>query len=101
MTNLPMIFLKKIKCDILIQILPTSPFVTEEEIVNFTNKIVREGLDTLISVEHKQIACIYKNKSINFEKLKRNPPSQTMRPVMAYATALMGWREKKFIEKYA
>ena len=91
-------FLKKTKCEILIQILPTSPFITEEEIINFTNKIVKDGLDTLISVEHKQIACIYEDKSINFEKLKRNPPSQTMKPVKAYATALMGWRRIKYME---
>jgi CMP-N-acetylneuraminic acid synthetase/quercetin dioxygenase-like cupin family protein len=91
-------FLKNIECDVLIQILPTSPFLTEQEIKNFVNKMINDALDTLVSVEYKQIACVYEGESINFDKLKKNPPSQTMTPVMSYATALMGWNSSKFIE---
>jgi CMP-N,N'-diacetyllegionaminic acid synthase len=90
-------FLKNIQCDILIQILPTSPFITEEEITGFTKKIIDESLDTLVSVEHKQIACVYENNPINFDKSAKNPPSQTMTPIKSYATALMGWKSTKFI----
>lgn len=91
-------FLKNIESDILIQILPTSPFLTKEEIECFVAKMQDESLDTLVSVEHKQIACIYENKPVNFDKLAKNPPSQTMTPVKAYATALMGWKSDKFME---
>lgn len=91
-------FLKKIDCDVLIQILPTSPFLGVEEINNFVNHMVANSLDTLISVEHKQIACVYENQPVNFDKLVVNPPSQTMTPVKAYATVLMGWRSVKFME---
>lgn len=96
-------FLEHIECEVLIQILPTSPFLTPEEIVKFTQKMVSEKLDTLISVEHKQIACVYKGEPVNFEKLKVNPPSQTMEPLKVYATALMGWRSDVFqknMQKY-
>ena len=89
-------FLENIECEVLIQILPTSPFLTPEEIVEFTQKMVNEKLDTLISVEHKQIACVYNSEPVNFEKLKVNPPSQTMEPLKVYATALMGWRSDVF-----
>ena len=91
-------FLQNIECDILIQILPTSPFLTREEINSFVNNMIESDLDTLISVEHKQIACVYDRKAINFDKFAKNPPSQTMTPVMSYATALMGWKSNKFIE---
>ena len=91
-------FLNNIECDVLIQVLPTSPFLTEKEIKGFVNKIIDNDLDTLVSVEHKQIACLYQDKPINFDNLKKNPPSQTMTPVMSYATALMGWKSSKFIE---
>ena len=91
-------FLDNIECDVLIQVLPTSPFLTEKEIKSFVNKMVDNDLDTLVSVEHKQIACLYKDKPINFDNLKKNPPSQTMTPIMSYATALMGWKSSKFIE---
>ena len=89
-------FLRNVECDVLIQILPTSPFLTETEIISFTNHMVEKSLDTLISVEHKQIACVYEGKSINFDKLVVNPPSQTMVPIRAYATVLMGWTSSSF-----
>jgi CMP-N-acetylneuraminic acid synthetase/quercetin dioxygenase-like cupin family protein len=96
-------FIKNIECDVLIQILPTSPFITGEEIKAFAEMMVKRNLDTLISVEHKQIACVYQGEAVNFDKLAKNPPSQTMTPVMAYATALMGWKVTKYhenMEKY-
>ena len=91
-------FLQNISCDILIQILPTSPFILKDEIIDFVKKMVEKNFDTLVSVEHKQIACLFENNPINFDQLKQNPPSQTMTPVMAYATSLMGWRSDKFIQ---
>ena len=61
-------FLNNIECDILIQVLPTSPFLTEQEIKDFVNKMITDALDSLVSVEHKQIACVYRGESINFDK---------------------------------
>ena len=91
-------FLSNIDCDILIQVLPTSPFITQKEIESFVNIMTSGDLDTLVSVEHQQIACLYQGSAINFDNLKKNPPSQTMTPVMSYATALMGWRSSKLLE---
>ena len=88
--------MKKIKGDILIQILPTSPLITTKEIEEFTNYMIKKKLETLISVEHKQIACLYENKTLNFDKFKKNPPSQKMTPIKAYATVLMGWEYNSF-----
>ena len=90
-------FLENIHCDILIQILPTSPFITKKEIESFYKYMIKQKLNTLISVEEKQIACLYKSKPINFKTLSPNPPSQNMIPVKSYATVLMGWSRKKFI----
>ena len=91
-------FINKIKCDLLVQVLPTSPFITKEDILKFVNKIQDEDLETLISVKKNQIACIYRNSPINFDKNRVNPPSQTMEPIFSYATALMGWKTKSFIQ---
>jgi CMP-N,N'-diacetyllegionaminic acid synthase len=96
-------FMNNHKGDILIQILPTSPLITSKEIEAFTKYMLENKVETLISVEHKQIASVYKNNPINFEKLKKNPPSQTMEPIKAYATVLMGWEYTRFkanIKKY-
>ena len=96
-------FMINIDGDILIQILPTSPLISETEIVKFVQEMVNKNHDTLISVEHKQIACVYKSEPLNFDRLKVNPPSQNMEPIMAYATVLMGWKYDVFktnMEKY-
>ena len=96
-------FISNIKGDLLIQILPTSPLIKPIEIKNFVNEIINSKYDTLISVEHKQIACLYENQAINYDKCKINPPSQNMEPIKAYATALMGWTYnsfKKNMKKY-
>lgn len=89
-------FVNNVEGDILVQILPTSPLLDSAEIKGFVNQMVDKKIDSLISVEHKQIACLYGNEALNFDKRKINPPSQTMEPVMAYATALMGWRFDNF-----
>ncbi len=91
-------FMEKIPGDILVQVLPTSPLISLQEICEFADMMKSGKYDTLISVEHKQIACLFEDKEINFDKLAPNPPSQTMTPVQAYATALMGWRYDKFKE---
>lgn len=90
-------FITNIKGDILIQILPTSPLISLNEINSFVNSMINKKYDTLVSVEEKQIACVYKNKEINFNKKKKNPPSQTMEPIKVYSTVLMGWTYNQFI----
>lgn len=89
-------FINNVEGDVLIQILPTSPLITAEEIENFTRHMLDKNLDTLISVEESQIACLYKGEPLNFSRLKINPPSQEMTPVLAYATVLMGWTYESF-----
>lgn len=91
-------FVENTNGDILIQILPTSPFITHEDISRFVDKMVGDNLDSLISVQKHQIASLYKREPINFSLLKPNPPSQTMEPVFSYTTALMAWTYDSFKE---
>ena len=89
-------FLKNIKCDIVIQLLATSPFITSNEIINFTKNMIQKKYDTLISVHNIQIECVYKNQAINFNKKKFTPPSQELEPIKAYACGIMGWKSEDF-----
>lgn len=91
-------FLKNVDCDILIQLLPTSPFIIPEQIVSFTKKMTEEKLDTLISVNNQQIECIYNKSPINFNQKDITPPSQDLNPVQAYACGLMGWRKTNYLK---
>lgn len=89
-------FLEKHECDIIIQLLPTSPFLQAEEIMSFIDAMVAENHETFISVEPIQIACVYQGKPINFDQGIKNPPSQTITPVLSYASAIMGWKSEAF-----
>ena len=91
-------FINNTDGDILIQLLPTSPLITDEEILRFVKEMLRSKFDTLISVNNHQIAAIYNNQPINFELMEPHRSSQEMIPIQSYATVLMGWAYKKFKE---
>ena len=89
-------FVKNVDGDVLIQILPTSPLLTVEDITSFVNQMLENKFDTMVSVVKHQIACIYDGKPVNFKLLEPHISSQLMKPVYSYATALMGWTYKSF-----
>jgi CMP-N-acetylneuraminic acid synthetase/quercetin dioxygenase-like cupin family protein len=90
-------FLNKNDCDKLIQLLPTSPFISPKEIKDFVSYMDDENLDTLISVSKQQIECIYQGLPINFDQKKPTPPSQDLEPVNSYACGIMGWKKENFL----
>jgi CMP-N-acetylneuraminic acid synthetase len=89
-------FIKNTDGDILIQILPTSPLLTTNEVRSFVDEMIKNDYDTLISVIDHKIACIYDGKPVNFKLLEPHISSQLMRPVQSYATVLMGWKYESF-----
>jgi len=84
-------FMNSNSCDILVQVLATSPFTSAEEIKDFTETMIKQNLDTLISVVNQQIECVYDGEPINFDQKRQSPPSQELNPVRSYACSLMGW----------
>ena len=96
-------FVKNVPGDIIVQLLPTSPLITPQEINGFVSEMVNSEYDTLVSVENHQIACVYKGKPVNFDFFEPHRPSQAMVPVQSYATVLMAWTYSSFLrnmEKY-
>ncbi len=91
-------FLQNTKCDKVVQLLPTSPFINSQEIREFTQKIKNDIFQTVVSVKNVQIECLYENHPLNFSPTEITKPSQQVQPVKAYACALMGWDRKKYIE---
>ena len=91
-------FINNIAGDILIQILPTSPLITINEIKDFVDYMLTNNFDTLVSTIEHQIAGIFKDKPINFKILEPHISSQDMHPVETYATVLMGWKYTNFKE---
>lgn len=96
-------FIEKNPCDLLIQLLPTSPFLSPEEIYNFVQEMKDKSYETLISVKNEQIECVYDGGPINFEQRGQTLPSQQLKPIQVYACGIMGWdteRLKANMEKY-
>lgn len=91
-------FIKNVSGDILVQLLPTSPLITPDEIRGFVCHMEEGGYDTLVSVEDHQIACIYEGRPVNFKLTESHRSSQAMVSVQSYATVLMAWTYKSFLE---
>lgn len=91
-------FLEKNETDILIQLLPTSPFIEPEDIRGFVDTMIKGGYETLISVKNEQIESIFESKPINFDPLKITPLSQDLRPVHCYACGIMGWEKDRYLK---
>ena len=91
-------FINNIECDVLLQLLPTSPFITSEDIDSFLKEMFESGAETMISTTNIQIEALFDNNPINFDQKSQTPPSQMLTPVKAYACGIMGWNCKKFRE---
>lgn len=91
-------FIKNTEGDILIQLLPTSPLISPDEIKSFVYEMINKEFDTLVSVVNHQIACVYNSTPVNFKYLEPHISSQDMIPVQSYATVLMGWTYVSFKE---
>lgn len=93
-------FLKKKNCDYVIQLLPTSPFISPKTIQKFYNKVKTKKFNSIISIKKIQIECLFKNKPINFSNIKKTPRSQDLESVNAYACGIMAWNKKVFIKNF-
>lgn len=91
-------FMSNINGDLLIQLLPTSPFITTKEIDGFIQSMLDGSYQTMISVSNVQIECMFDHKALNFNQKEQTPPSQLLEPIKAYACSLMGWDTNKFKE---
>ena len=82
-------FVKNVDCDIVVQILPTSPFISAEQIREFV--ALSTKYDTVISTTPVRIESLYEGFPVNFMLLQPTPPSQDLTPIQAYACSLMSW----------
>lgn len=91
-------FMNAFDFDVLIQINPTSPFLSKEDIINFVNEFKTNNLQTLHTVKNEKIEGLYDGKPLNFDPLKPMPPSQLLTPVQLFSSSIMAWDVKKFRE---
>lgn len=89
-------FLKRIECDYVIQVNPTSPFITKKDLAGFKNKLL--NFDTLQSVKFEKIEAIFQGKPLNYDPMKIMPESQDLTPIMLYSSGIMGFRKEIYLE---
>ena len=91
-------FMNAFDFDVLIQINPTSPFLSKEDIISFVNEFKTNNFQTLHTVKNEKIEGLYDGKPLNFDPLKPMPPSQLLTPVQLFSSSIMAWDVKKFRE---
>ena len=93
-------FMKNYHADIIVWVNPICPFQTGSDIKNVTKYFLSNKLDSLITVEDKDVHCLYKGKPVNYNSNELFAQTQDMIPVQTFVYSIMMWRRKTFINKY-
>ena len=92
-------FIEHVDCDIVVQINPTSPFVTSDEIKSFVKEMLKGDFDTMLSVKREQVEAFYRWKQLNFNQMGQMPRSQDLEPVYLHCSTILAWKSKVIREK--
>lgn len=90
-------FMRRHPCEIVVWVNPTSPLQPAEEIRAAVAYFVREGLDSLITVQDHHVHCLYENRPLNFVPQEEFAQTQSLRPVQSFVYSLMMWRAAAFL----
>ena len=91
-------FIDHVDCDIIIQINPTSPLLTVDDIQKFVQTMVENDYDTLHGVKQEQIEGLFQGQPLNFDSLKKMPRSQDLDPILLFSSGIMGWKVSNYRE---
>ena len=78
----------------------TAPLQTGLEIKKIVNFFVKKKIDSLITVENKQIHCNFNNKPLNYIKNAKFARTQDLKKIQTFVYSLMIWKNKTFLKKY-
>ena len=87
--------------DIVAWVNPISPFQSGEEISNIVEYFIKNRLDSLITVEEKQVHCNYMNKAINYDINGLFEQTQDLEPIQPFVYSVMMWRKDVFLKEFA
>lgn len=93
-------FIGKHPSDIVAWVNPTSPLQTGKEIKDVVNYFIDQELDSLITVENKQVHCVYEGEPLNFSVQELFAKTQDLTPVQPFVYSVMMWRTQSFMETY-
>ena len=85
------------EADIVAWINPISPFQTGEEVSDVVRYFTQNKLDSLITVENKQVHCNFKDQPVNYDVDELFSQTQNLTPVQPFVYSVMMWRSDKFL----
>jgi CMP-N-acetylneuraminic acid synthetase/quercetin dioxygenase-like cupin family protein len=91
-------FLKNTKCDCVIQVNPTAPFLKVDDIKNVFRLLTEEGFETVQSLKEERIEGLFQDKPLNFDTSKIMPESQNLDPVYLYSSGIMGFKRDVYLK---
>ena len=86
------------KCDSIIQLNITSPFITNKSLVE-TIRLLNNGTDVVHSVKPIYAEAVFKNSLVNFDQRKGMGKSQDLTPVHVFTSGIMGFNVKTYLKK--
>lgn len=93
-------FLSHKDADILAWVNPIAPFQTSQEVSDIVNHFLSNDLDSLVTVEEKQVHCDYQGKPVNYLKEEPFAQTQDLEPVCPFVYSMMMWRRQPFLDSF-
>ena len=88
------------QADIVSWVNTTSPFQRGSEVAQVINYFLGEKLDSLITVETKQVHTICDGKPVNYFPDESFAQTQDLLPIMPFVYSVMMWRTDCFIQNF-
>lgn len=85
------------KADIVAWVNPTSPLQTSDEIKSVVEYFIDKDLDSLITVEDKQVHTIFNGEPVNYSIDGNFSQTQDLAPVQPFVYSVMMWKTKIFL----
>lgn len=94
-------FMRAVGGDIVAWVNSITPFQPASEIRAIVDHFRASGLDSLITVEDKQVHCLAGGKPVNFTFAGKFAQTQDLTPVRPFVYSLMMWRSHAFLADMA
>jgi len=86
--------------DLIVWVNPISPFQSGEEIASVVQYFIDEELDSLVTVENKQVHCMYNGGPVNFNPNEVFAQTQDLISVQPFVYSIMMWRSNSFLNTF-
>jgi len=91
-------FLRNTPCDYVVQVNPTSPFLTVDDIHGVTEFMLSNDYGTVQCVKAERIEALYDDLPLNFDPMKIMPESQNLTPAVLFSSGIMCFRRETYLD---